>query len=125
LALGQLSTASQTERSDHDPGPIQPRSFGRHQVGSAVAHFMAAVQVRGDVFYLWPEHVPALRLWNELSTQWRVGMEGPTGLDYAAVEAFMRIDGPRGPERRERFAELRILEREALRVWADQRASKG
>lgn len=77
-------------------------------------------------FYLWPEHVPALRLWNELGTQWRVGgMGGPTGFDYAGVESFMRIEGIRGADRRERFAELRVLERAALRVWADERARAG
>jgi hypothetical protein len=95
-------------------------------VGSAVAAFMrAAVPTHRAVFWLWPEHLPALRLWNELGTQWRIGMQGPTGFDYPGIEAFMRIDGmPRG-ERRERFAELRTMERAALRTWAAEREREG
>lgn len=73
------------------------------------------------VFWLWPEHVPALRAWLDCGTQWRVGMGGPIGLDYAGVEAYLRAEGIRGVERRERFAELRIMERAALRAWAEKR----
>jgi hypothetical protein len=52
-------------------------------------------------------------------------MAGPIGLDYAAVEAFMRVEGIRGAARRERFAELRVMERAALRAWAEQRERGG
>lgn len=85
----------------------------------------SAVPPQQAVFWLWPEHAATLRLWADLSTQWRVaggmGAAWPLGLDYTAAEALLRIEGIRGTERRERFAELRVMERAALRVWADER----
>lgn len=47
-----------------------------------------------SVFYLWPENVPALALFNAVSTQWRTDFGHRTGLDYAGVRAapaFLRI----------------------------------
>ena len=89
----------------------------------------SAVPPQQAVFWLWPEHAGALRLWADLSTQWRVavGMSAawPLGLDYSAAEAYLRVEGIRGQERRERFAELRVMERTALRVWAEERAREG
>lgn len=51
---------------------------------------LAAQQPRVDVrpeFRLWPEHLPAFGLWCAIQTQWRVGMAGPTGLDWQGVRA--------------------------------------
>lgn len=79
----------------------------------------------GGSFELWPENVQSLRLWLEVATQWRVGMGGAVGLDYAGVEAVMRINGLRGQERRERFGDLRVMEAAALRAWAAAREARG
>lgn len=74
------------------------------------------------VFYLWPEHQAVFWLFIELRTQWRTGVEGPTGLDYAAVHAFLRLTGRRlSPAR---FEELRVMERGALIEVARQRAAR-
>lgn len=83
----------------------------------------AAPQVAGE-FYLWPEHQAALRLWGAVGTQWREGFSGPTGLDYTGVEAAMRLLGIPRAERAERFAELRVMERVTLRVWAHRRQQR-
>lgn len=83
---------------------------------------LAGAERRLPDFWLWPEHVAALRLWLQLGTQWRTGMAGATGLDYTAVESVFRIQGIRGADRRERFADLQVLELGTLKVWADQRA---
>lgn len=41
----------------------------------ALGAFMAsAVPPQQAVFWLWPEHAAALRLWADLSTQWRVAV---------------------------------------------------
>lgn len=74
--------------------------------------------------YVWPEHLPALRLYLDAQTQWREGFSGATGLDYAGVEALLRLQGVRGPQRAERFAELQIMERAALQAWARQREQR-
>lgn len=34
---------------------------------------------------------PAWILWTLVSTQWRVGMSGPVGLDYGAIEQLARL----------------------------------
>jgi hypothetical protein len=39
---------------------------------------------------IWPEHVAAFNLFSGMSTQWRVGACGPTGLDYMVL--YHRMD---------------------------------
>lgn len=34
---------------------------------------------------LWADNWPAMRLFNQVSTQWRTGLNGPVGLDYNVV----------------------------------------
>lgn len=75
-------------------------------------------------FWLWPECVPLWNAWNQLQTQWRTGcMEGQrTGLDYAAVTAWLRAHGwHHGPRRSLRMALDCIAGMEAvcLSVWAE------
>jgi hypothetical protein len=61
-----------------------------------------------------------LELFVALSTQWRIGMSGATGLDYAVLFAVMDLHGIAQTDRRERFDELRTLERAALEVMSEQ-----
>lgn len=74
------------------------------------------VQADGDdePFYLWPEHVDAYALFSTLSTQWRHGPDGPTGLDYAAVLAHMRALRVRRRDFDELYAAVRVMEIGAL-----------
>ena len=72
--------------------------------------------------YLWPCNVQAWQCWCDLQTQWRTGMAGATGLDYAAALAYLRdVAGLRGDERRQVFDCLRAAEHAVLDLWADQR----
>jgi hypothetical protein len=48
-------------------------------------------------------------------------MGGATGLDYAAVRAYLDESGITGDERSVVFGGLRAAERAVLDVWADQR----
>jgi hypothetical protein len=48
------------------------------------------------------------------STQWLVGMAGPTGLSYASVEAVLRMSGVPRREWPELFDDVRIMEDAAL-----------
>jgi len=89
------------------------------------ALFAAAPAVADDEeVYLWPECVPLWSHWQEVQTQWRVGMSGATGLDYAGVTAYLATVEPDEVERREAFAAIREAERAVLSVWADERAKK-
>lgn len=77
------------------------------------------------MFHLWPEHEQSLGVFAACRTQWRMGFDGPTGLDYAGVEALIRmrrlVPRPRVPEV---LAELQILEDETLAEWRRQRQAK-
>lgn len=96
----------------------------RQHVDEALAAF-GLVQERPPeappVFHLWPEHLPALALWSDVQTQWRVGMAGPTGLDYAGVRASPAFVALRRSKREKVFADLCIMEAAALQAWRDKR----
>ena len=70
-------------------------------------------------WHLWPENVATWTLWQSLQTQWRVGMAGATGLDYAAVWAVIDRCVPRR-RRMETFDALRSMERAVLDVLAER-----
>lgn len=86
MALGQLQGSDQ---ADED----------RDEVDEALAAFglvadRSQESPRHDEFYLWPENLAALLLFNEVQTQWQIGPLGPTGLNYPGVRAspaFERI----------------------------------
>ena len=80
----------------------------------------AAPAPQADCAYLWPEHVLLWQCWGRVQTQWRTGMAGATGLDYAGVRAALVL--ARVPRRKwaELFAGLQILESETLLVWAER-----
>ena len=71
--------------------------------------------------YLWPCNLDAWHAWCELQTQWRHGMGGPTGLDYAGVRAYLDELGHLGDERRALFSGLRAAEHATLEAWAEKR----
>ena len=59
-----------------------------------------------------------LDLFLAMSTQWRIGMAGPTGLDYAALPMAARMAGVR--LQRELLADLRLMEGGALAAMAEK-----
>ena len=89
---------------------------------AAVAQLGLLDQPAGErVAYLWPDNVRAWSCWQGVQTQWRVGMGGATGLDYAGVRAFLDEQDLQRDERREVFAGIQACERATLEVWAEQR----
>ena len=77
-----------------------------------------------STFYLWPENVAAFVFWrNHLQTQWRTGMAGPDGLDYAGVWALLNNTVPQR-RRRALFADITICEAGALEGFSQQRAEQ-
>lgn len=63
---------------------------------------------------VWPENETTLRVFIAMGTQWRAGFSGPTGLDYGALPAVMRLTGVPRAEWPDVFAGLREMEAEAL-----------
>lgn len=68
--------------------------------------------------FLWPCNVITWGAWYDVQTQWRIGMSGATGLDYAGVRAYLDELGHHGEDRREIFSGIQAAERAALDVWS-------
>ncbi|WKN20807.1 DUF1799 domain-containing protein [Azotobacter vinelandii] len=77
-----------------------------------------------DEFEVWPCCWDAVRLFEAMSTQWRVGMGGAIGLDYGVVRDVARMIGLKPKALSGAFADLRIMEAEALAVMAESRGTK-
>lgn len=80
----------------------------------ALGQILAAQE---EVVFLWPENLPIWNHWLALQTQWRTGAAGATGLDYAAVLAYLAFAEPARAARREAFTCLQAMERAVLCVW--------
>ena len=63
---------------------------------------------------MWPESILPLNVFQAMRTQWRMGFNGPTGLDYSVLPAVMKQMGVRKKERKRVFAAVQVMEREAL-----------
>lgn len=69
---------------------------------------------------VWPDNLPALNVFVAMATQWRTGMGGPVGLDYAALPAVFRLIGTPRAAWPGIFDDLRVMEAEALNVMSEQ-----
>jgi len=69
---------------------------------------------------IWPENVRAYELFRSMRTQWRIGMAGPTGMDFAV--AYRRMDRMRlMPAEYDRLdQDLQVMELIALQVMHEQ-----
>ena len=67
-----------------------------------------------DPVEVWPCHWQAVTLFIQLGTQWRVGVNGYTGLDYTALFALCERKGISGDAFDELFDDIRTLEATAL-----------
>lgn len=74
--------------------------------------------------YLWPENVATWRHWCAVQTQWRVGMAGRTGLDYAGVCAYLALQEPDAATQRDHLAGIQAAELASLHVWAERREAQ-
>lgn len=78
------------------------------------AHFAASADEA-----VWPENWQAVDVFCAVSTQWRHGYAGPTGLDYAVLPAVLDLAGVVMDERADVFHAIRVMESEALERMHD------
>ncbi|WP_144630256.1 DUF1799 domain-containing protein [Bordetella genomosp. 13] len=71
--------------------------------------------VRPAGIEVWEEHVPIINVFDALSTQWVMGMSGPTGLNYQALPFLLRLYGIPREDQRQLFEDLQVLEHAALK----------
>jgi len=74
-----------------------------------------------EEFEVWPCLWRAFLLFNRMSTQWRVGAGGATGLDYSSIRDVAGFLAIKKKKLAEIFPDLQVLEGEALRVMAEER----
>lgn len=65
---------------------------------------------------VWEENWPSVQFFARLATQWRHGMAGPTGLDYASVLALLRSMRLPRDQAEQIFDDVQVMERAALAV---------
>ena len=70
---------------------------------------------------LWAVNIESFTVFNSMSTQWRNGMDGPTGLDYSVLPVVMDLVGVDAGDRNKVFADVRLMEREALGTMDDNK----
>lgn len=75
-------------------------------------------------FYLWPENWPVWCLWRNCETQWHVGMDGASGLDYPGVWCLIGQYYSNRKQRSEAFYFIQAMEEATLAVWQEMRANK-
>lgn len=75
-------------------------------------------QAEVDVF---PENWKTVEVFASVMTQWRIGMSGPTGLDYAVLPGVMGMLGIGRGDRKDVFDGVRVMESEALKVLSEKR----
>lgn len=66
------------------------------------------------VVEVWPENRLALEIFEAMGTQWRMGFNGPTGLDYAVIPMLLDQFDVSKKKRKQLFFDLRVMERAAL-----------
>lgn len=81
---------------------------------------LSPADLNGDV-EVWPENWPTFRLFNAMSTQWRTGACGATGLDYTAITSVAELIGMKKKQLREIFPDLQVMEAEALLVMSESK----
>lgn len=70
---------------------------------------------------IWEVNRESFSVFNSLSTQWRTGMNGATGLDYAVLPTVMDLLGVGTDPRRQIFMDVRVMEQAALEAMAEAR----
>lgn len=83
--------------------------------------FDEELSIDQDEFWLWPENEEIFWLWVGLQTQWMASMSGATGLNYAGVEACLRLKDIPKKKRKVFFPLIQHMENAALEEWAAKR----
>lgn len=88
---------------------------------AGLARLTRATREAAGPVYLWPCNVTAWNAWLGVQTQWRSGMAGFTGLDYAGVRTDLHAMGHSRSAVRDIWPGIKACERAVLKVWADER----
>ena len=82
---------------------------------------MTVEEASGPPVEVWPDNVSIVNVFTSMSTQWRVGMAGATGLDYNALPAVLRLLRVSRADQAEVFDGIRTMEAAALDVMGKEK----
>jgi collagenase-like PrtC family protease len=68
---------------------------------------------------VWPDTEVSINVFVAMSTQWRVGFSGRTGLDYGVLPQVMRMCGVERSDWPMVFEDIRVLELAALEQMSE------
>lgn len=83
----------------------------KHQAG---LFGLTLEEIPEEVVLVWDINWNTFNLFYHLSTQWRVGMNGATGLDYNVIPTTGKMLGLKQKQINELFPDLLVMENEAL-----------
>ena len=79
------------------------------------------VEIGLEDFEIWPENFQSYMVFSAMSTQWRTGFNGVTGLDYNVLpEIWRRLKIP-FQDRDYIFKDIMIMENKALEIMRDNK----
>lgn len=87
------------------------RDVDKHQAG---LFGLQLEEIPEEVVWVWDINWNSFDLFHNLTTQWRVGMGGATGLDYNTIPVVGKLLGFKKKEINEMFPDLKVMENEAL-----------
>lgn len=87
----------------------------------AAAFGLTLEEASGDPVDVWPDNLRAVNVFTAMSTQWRAGMGGATGLDYAALPVVLRLMAVPRKAWPAILEDIRVLEAAALDTMQKQR----
>lgn len=67
-----------------------------------------------------PDNLAAVNAFIAMTTQWRIGTAGATGLDYTALPIVFRLQQIPRNQHNDTFEAIRVMEAEALNVFGEQ-----
>lgn len=75
---------------------------------------MTLEEIPEEEIFVWDINWNTFNLFNALTSQWRVGMGGATGLDYSVIIPTGKMLGFKQKQINEMFPDLQVMENEAL-----------
>lgn len=75
---------------------------------------MTLEEAQGEAVGVWPDNLLAVNVFIAMGSQWRIGTNGATGLDYSALPVVMRMVGISAKDRSAVFEDVRVMEDAAL-----------
>ncbi len=92
--------------------------YSEHNPAALEAQGLTLNDVTADV---WPENWQTYLIFVSMSSQWRIGMHGPTGLDYSAMPFVFRMHGVKRQDWPEMYTSMRIMEASALEAISSRK----